>query len=511
MSSARFWILTTAALAPFALAQPAQAAVHRFHQEHVLGTSMDMVVVGADAEGAAQALAAAQAEIRRLDSVLSGWRADSELAWLNASTGPVVVSDDLFQVIDRCEQVRRDSGGVFSARLGKIEAIWRTASRSGDSVDPLAVARIAHDADQAAVILDRRARLIDRGGVVFSIDALAKGYIVDAALEAAARAAPSAAGLLLDIGGGLRCVGSAPEPSGWRVGLARAADADNIAPAQTIRVSDRAVASSGPGARDLRVSGRDLSHTLTPADGQPGAGRTVTVVADRAATADALATVLSVAATERGLALARSLGAEARIVMPDGRVAMTPGWDALLVPATFAGRPLGTGSPSLIRAAVSANSALWPSGFEVGIDYEIAYVPAGRYRPPFVAIWIADAQGRTVRTLFHLGNRPRRYLDSNYVWWAGFNADGNGVDKLDAVTRPSREPGRYTAVWDGKDDSGALVGQGRYTINIEMTREHGGHSLQAIPLDLGRAPTSGSANGQGESGSASAHYGRPVT
>ena len=62
----------------------------------------------------------------------------------------------------------------------------------------------------------------------------------------------------------------------------------------------------------------------------------------------------------------------------------------------------------------------------------------------------------------------------------------------------------------GKDDAGDLVGQGRYVINIEMTREHGGHSLQTIPLDLGKAPVSGAAPGQGESGPAAARYGRPA-
>ena len=43
-----------------------------------------------------------------------------------------------------------------------------------------------------------------------------------------------------------------------------------------------------------------------------------------------------------------------------------------------------------------------------------------------------------------------------------------------------------------------------------MTREHGGHSLQTIPLDIGKPPASGSAQGEGESGPAAARYGRPA-
>jgi thiamine biosynthesis lipoprotein len=127
-----------------------------------------------------------------------------------------------------------------------------------------------------------------------------------------------------------------------------------------------------------------------------------------------------------------------------------------------------------------------------------------------VAIWVTDQDGKLVRTLFHLGNRPRRFLDSNYIWWRGFNADGQGPDKLATVTRPSRMPGKYSAEWDGRDDAGNPVMQGRYTVNIEMSREHGGHSLQTIPLDIGRVAVSGSAQGEGESGPAAARYGRPT-
>jgi FAD:protein FMN transferase len=507
MTSVRFWLLAGAALAPACQSQPAQAAVHRFHQDHVLGTSMDLVVVGADAQEAARALAAVQAEVRRLDKVLSGWRPDSELARLNASTGPMIVSEDLFRVIDRCEQLRRDCGGAFSARMGKVEAIWREATRSGAAVDTGAAGRAARTAEQARVVLDPYARSVDRDGVDFAVDALAKGYIVDAALEAAGRAAPGASGMMLDIGGDLRCRGASPDPLGWRVGLAKASDADNVSPAQAIHVQNKAVATSGPGARDFKIAGGDMSHTLAPARGRPAARRTVTVLADCAATADALATALSVAPTAEGLAMAERAGAHGRIVEADGRLWTTAGWDGLVAPAI---QTADQAPPRLFRLAATANIAPWPAGFEVGIDYEIASVPAGRYRPPFVAVWIADAEGHTVRTLYHLGNRPRRYLDSNYAWWSGFNADGNGPQKLDSVTRPSREPGRYTAVWDGKDDGGRPVGQGRYTINIEMTREHGGHSLQKIVLDLGRASVSGLASGQGESGSAAARYGRPA-
>lgn len=470
---------------------------------------MELVVVGVDAPEAARALAAAQAEIRRLDEALSGWRPDSELARLNSSTGPMAVSRDLFHVVELCERLRTDCGGAFSARIGKVEAIWRAAAQSGRLSDIDAPARAGREAQTARVILDPEARSIDRGGVVLAVDALAKGYIVDAALDAAARAAPHVSGVMLNIGGDLRCRGAAPGASAWSIGLAEGPGADNIAPTKVLHVRDQAVATSGPGARDLAISGVDLNHTIDPRSGQPAPRRTVTVVAGSTAIADGLATALGVSPIADGLALTDRFAAHARIVEADGAVWTTAGWDAMI--GSSAGTDVGRGGrPGFIQAANPSNVAPWPSGYQVGIGYEIAYAPAVEYFNPFVAIWISDAQGRVVRTLFHLGNRPRRYLNSNYVWWSGFNGDGHGPDKLESVTRPTRRPGRYTVVWDGRDDKGVLVGQGRYVVNIEMTREHGGHSLQTLPLDLGQTPVTATVSGQGESGAATARYGRPA-
>ena len=511
MTYSRSWLLATAALVPAAaLVQPAQAAVHRFHEDHVLGTSLDLVVVGADAESSARALAAAKAEILRLDQVLSGWRPDSELARLNASSGPLAVSHDLYRVIEQCEAFRTASGGAFSARIGEAEALWRTAERSGRPVDAAVLRDAGRRAEAAEVRMDPASRTIDRAGVTFAVDALAKGHVIDSALEAAARAAPAAKGLMLDIGGDLRCRGSGPDAGAWRVGLARGADADNAAPVELIRVAGQAVATSGPGARDRVIGDARFTHTLLPASGQAAPARTVTVVADRASDADALATAVAAQPAHEGLAFAARKGARARIVEPDGRVLTTDGWSDLVAPASIVSRQAETAIAKLIRTAGPARATPWPAGFEVDVDYEIAYVSAGRYHRPFVAIWIADEEGKVVRTLFHLGNHPPRFLDSNYVWWRGFNADGQGVEKLGAVTRPTRDPGKYSVTWDGKDDAGNPVGQGRYTVNVEMSREHGGHSLQTIPLDLGKAPASGSAQGEGESGPAAARYGRPT-
>lgn len=473
-------------------AQP--APVQRFHKDHVLGTSFDMVTVGLALGGALRAQGAALAEIARLDRVLSGWREDSELAALNRSIGAFSASQDLYAVIEDCEFWREATGGGFDARLGKLEAIWDAGERMGHTPTglSLAPALAAHE----PVKLDPAARTIDRGGVVFAIDALAKGYIVDAALNAARAAAPNAAGLLVNIGGDLACHGTGPGGEPWRVGVAAGGEGVNEAPERTIRMSGGGAATSGPGERD-RVIG-DVAHgrTLDPATGAPVRTRLATVTAPTAAEADALATALSVMSPQQAIAFADARpGVAAQIVDAQGQAHVSSAWR-------------DEAAPVMLHRVAQTLPALpsgkpWPQDFRVAIGYTIF---GGVEHPPMMVIYVTDARGALIRTVGSVGKAPARFLDSNYVWHSAWKKKVPATNVEDK-THPTRPPGRYTMMWDGKDDYGRPVPQGRYTINIEASRELGGHGVQKIVLDLGPLPTSGLAPPAEEAGPASARYG----
>jgi len=90
-------LVTTAMASVLAIAVPAQIGTFHFHDDHVLGTSLDITTVGNGEPAAVLAVSAILAEISRLDKVLSGWRDDSELQDLNSSC-ETNVSPDLFRV-----------------------------------------------------------------------------------------------------------------------------------------------------------------------------------------------------------------------------------------------------------------------------------------------------------------------------------------------------------------------------------------------------------------------------
>jgi thiamine biosynthesis lipoprotein len=495
----------TGVAAVAALPAHADVRAYRFHADHVLGTSLDLVAVAADPASALLAAEAARREIDRLDAVLSGWRADSELSALNA-TGQMQVSPDLFRVLAACERWRAATGGAFDGRLGSVLALWRAAEASGVAPDPARLHDLGAAIASAGAGLDPATRTVTRpAGVAFAPEALAKGYVIDAALAVARAAAPGLAGLMLDIGGDLRCWGRAPGAEGWTVGVADPhAAADNDAPAVLLQVADGAVATSGPGVRDLKLGGATYPHLIG------GGANSATAVAASAMDADALATALAVMAPAEGIALVDRLdGAEARVVDPAGGVHTSSGWAGLARGAHASASPAWPGPPPgadarLIRIA-AAPAAPWPARFAVTVDYELPQFRSLRVYSPYVAIWVTDQDNRLVRALTMLGDNLD-YVSENYIWWRRYGRSRPQL--VSAVSRPTRRAGRYSAVWDGRDDMGRAVGQGGYTVHIEAVREDGGHSYQSVPLVLAASPLQAGAPAEDELGAATVRYGR---
>jgi len=484
MQTSRALLTGLAALGAFAAVAPAQAETRewRLHDDHVLGTSFDLVVTARSQAAAMIAAGAARSEIDRLDAILSGWRGDSELAALNASSERVV-SRDLFEVLQTAEAWRVATDGAFDARQGAATGARRAGLQRAVLTD--------------AVQLDAATRTVTKPAALsFDLDGIAKGHIVDRALAAARAASPDVTGLMVDLGGDLRCWGQAGRGEAWRIGVADACEtADNAAPAMTLAFHDGAIAYSGRGARDVIVDGVAESHILDPKTGEAATMPAACVFAPRAADADALATAFSVMSADAAVALAdRTPGVEALIFTAAGGRRTSAGWSSLV----------DTREGPQARLVRIADGAAWPKGFQVGINYEIPKIAAGNYRAPYVAVWVTDENKQLVRVVTILGDNVK-WIPDNYVFWRRY---GRKSPEVASTARPTRAPGKYSLVWDGRDQAGKPVAQGRYTIHVEAVREHGGHSYVSQDLDLAAKPVTAAVPGKEELGAVSLRYGK---
>lgn len=62
----------------------------------------------------------------------------------------------------------------------------------------------------------------------------------------------------------------------------------------------------------------------------------------------------------------------------------------------------------------------------------------------------------------------------------------NGSNLIGTVSAATKPSGAYKAVWDGKDDNGKLVKQGKYTLYVEVVREHGTYQLMSKEIIIGK-------------------------
>lgn len=145
-------------------------------------------------------------------------------------------------------------------------------------------------------------------------------------------------------------------------------------------------------------------------------------------------------------------------------------------------------------AAAPQQKAGWGAKYELDIDFEIAAISEPRYRRPFVAVWIEDAKGNTVRTLSVWSQVTRRgynWVPNLKRWYRSMKkrSDANTPEELtktySSATRPA---GRYSITWDGLDDNGKPVKEGEYTVCIEAAREHGTYQLMKKSYAIGSKP-----------------------
>ena len=441
-----------------------------FHDPCVLGTRLNVVVDAGSQDVAYRAACAARVEIDRLDRVFNWREPNSELSRLNASR-VMQVSGDLFDLVVAAEDWRVLSEGAYSGRLGVLLEQWRGV---GDRLlDRAVMQTLADEIGAVEMALDAGTRTITRPEIVrFDFDGIAKGYIVDRALEAA-MALPGVSRGMVDVGGDVRCAGEGD----WRIELPQPLSPFDNAPAcGAFAMSEGAVATSGCGPRDRKVGADMISATLDPRAGWPVPHwRSATAVGPSAMAADALATAMLVLSpSEAAACMARVKGMSARVTLPGG--------------VTWLGQQRGEASPQWIEYAPqtpqgTSAPTLWKDGWYANVTFTAPPKNMRReiaFRSPYVAIWVSDMDNKPVRTLFMVG-RYKEWHEGNHVWWRLNRAK---LDTLFARSLSTRGSGTYKVYWDGVDDDGRPVPPGRYRINVETSREGGGHSHRQLEMDF---------------------------
>lgn len=295
----------------------------------IMGTFARIVAVANSAKQTRACIEAGFDEMRRIDSVMSDYRPDSELSKVNreAFAGPVKVSPELFGILEKSVEFSKLSNGAFDITVGPLVDLWRKAGEANTMPDENTLAATKARVGYEKLILDSDAMTVRFAvdGVRLDLGGIGKGYAVDKVVEVMQRKGATAG--MVDSGGNIRCFGKPVNRTAWLVGI-QDPNLENNNPSMVLKLIDCAVATSGDYRRFVTVEGKKVSHiidTNTATGANKMAGDTI--IAKTAIEADALSTAVNVLGPQKGLELIESLpDVECILItLPDYRIIKSSG------------------------------------------------------------------------------------------------------------------------------------------------------------------------------------------
>lgn len=304
-------------------------------EEGAMGVPMRVVLYARSSDEAQRGARAAFDRIQELNKVLSDYDAESELRRACAvatADRPVTVSEDLWRVLVQAARVSEASDGAFDITAGPVIRLWRQARALHRLPEGALLREALAGTGYRHVVLgpEERALRLTLPGMRLDLGGIAKGYAMDAAIEALERQGIASA--LVDAGGDIAVSAPPPGEEGWRIAIA---GVGTDPPEYYLSIAHAGVSTSGDRWQYTEIDGIRYSHIVDPRTGQALTGRrSVTVVGRGALLTDGWATALNVLGPDEGLAaLATEPGVAAYCVYQDGdetRRIASDGWAALL-------------------------------------------------------------------------------------------------------------------------------------------------------------------------------------
>ena len=300
---------------------PASAHDVRFH---AMGTDVHLVV-----DGDASLLAIGAERIRQLERRWSRFLPTSEISMLNDSGGRMVmVSPDTFDLVAKAVAAWRLTDGLFDPTIGAAliaHGYDRDFADVAGALSPTPAFVPLPPGAGGVMLLPAINGVTLPPGVTIDPGGIGKGLAAD--LTAQMLTDAGAAGVVVNVGGDLRAIGSPPHADGWVITVPDPVEPDR----ELLRLAfpGGAMATSSRLQRRWRTERGVAHHLIDPQTGVPARTDVVatTVVAGEAWWAEVLSKALFLAGPS---ALEQLDGVHAAIVMTDGTCHATPAIEALL-------------------------------------------------------------------------------------------------------------------------------------------------------------------------------------
>ena len=289
-----------------------------------MDTAITMTAYGTNGE---KALAEAENEIYRLDSLLSRAGESGDISALN-QYGSGEVSDETALVINTALDIGTATNGAFDITIAPVMDLWGFFGHNYHVPDSALLEEQLTKVDDANVVI-RGNHVSLKNGAAIDLGGIAKGYAADRTAEIFSDNGVTSG--LISFGSAIWAIGTRPDGSKWRIGITDPRNDD--AHIARLELSDRCIVTSGSYEQVFEENGREYHHIIDPDTGYPADSglASVSIIGGSATTADGLSTALFVMGLEDAAAYWRADGGfDAIFITEENEVYYTKGLEGCL-------------------------------------------------------------------------------------------------------------------------------------------------------------------------------------
>lgn len=262
-----------------------------------MATYMEVDAYGDNGE---KAVAKAEKEVNKLDSILSTGKSTSEIRKLNKNKKQVV-SADTMSLIKESVKISKETNSAFNPTIYPLMELWGFTTKNYYVPKDNEIKTLLNHMDIDNIKIDERKNEVSFKDSNMKIDlgAIAKGYtsskIIDIFKENNIKNG------MVTLGGNVQVLGKKLDGSLWKVGIQNPIGEDEYL--GVLQTSDKAVITSGGYERNFTKNGKTYHHILDPSNGYPANNglTSVTIISSYGTLADALSTSLFVMGKDKAI------------------------------------------------------------------------------------------------------------------------------------------------------------------------------------------------------------------
>ena len=289
----------------------------------LMGTIVSITVIDKDTVKASQSIDLAFTEIERINSLMSHYNNQTQVGILN-NEGIVKNPDtELINILRQSEYYSALSNGAFDITVQPLLELYTNSfQKTGKPPSEKEIKTTLSLVNYQDILIEETSISFDKTGMRITLGGIAKGYAVDKAIGVLK--ANNIDSALINAGGDIRAIGNKGKED-WSIALRNPRDEQDYI--TIINLNNKAVATSGDYERYF--VDKSQHHIINPKTGKSALDLiSVTILAEKAVDADALATSVFVLGADKGLALIESLsGVEGLLITEEKEVIKSKGFE----------------------------------------------------------------------------------------------------------------------------------------------------------------------------------------